>query len=424
MPARSDAHDSALTNSLGVVLRLVAGGEATNRSDIARVTGLARSTVSQQVAALLAGRLLVEGPPAASTGGRPPIGLALDPQAGLVLAADIGATHCRLAAADLTRNVLAEHAQTLDIAQGPDFVLSLLRTQFDHLLELTGRTSADVRAVGIGVPGPVEFSTGTVVRPPIMPGWDAACVPDHFTAHYDAPVLVDNDVNVMALGEASVRNTAQELLLFIKIGTGIGCGIVSRGVVHRGADGAAGDIGHIGIRDCDDVACACGNVGCIEAVASGSALVRQLAAAGLEARTSQDVVSLTLGGNPIATRSVRVAATRIGEVVAALVNFHNPSTVVVGGALAPLQSDLLAAIRAVVYRRATPLATRALVIEASRLSERAGVMGAIQLAHEHVFSHQGMRHLLSTTGAAAEVTRSLSSPGRRLLSSSVSILST
>lgn len=396
MPAQHVAHPTALDSSLSAVLRLVAAGEATTRSEIARVTGLARSTVSHRVDALRAGRLVVEGRAAESTGGRPPIGLSLDPRAGVVLAADLGASHCRLAAADLSRTILAEQAKDLDIAQGPDVVLSWVRTHFDEMLETIGRTAVDVRAVGIGVPGPVEFSTGTVVRPPIMPGWDAACVPQHFAEHYDAPVLVDNDVNVMALGEASARNTAQELLLFIKIGTGIGCGIVSRGAVHRGADGAAGDIGHIGIRDADHVPCRCGNEGCIEAVASGSALVRELAEAGLDARTCRDVVRLALEGNPIAARSVRVAAARIGEVIAALVNFHNPSTIVVGGALAPLRDDLLAGIRAVVYRRATPLATRALTIEASRLSERTGVVGAIQLAHQHVFSPPGMQHLLSS----------------------------
>lgn len=393
--------DGPLTESLGTVLRLVASGEVTTRSDVARITGLARSTVSQRVETLRAGRLLVEGEPAKSTGGRPAIGLAVNPRAGVVLAADLGATHVRLAAADLAGTVLGEHGQALDISAGPQIVLSWLHGQFDRLLQAAGRQPADVRAVGVGVPGPVDFATGTVVRPPIMPGWDSARVPEHFATHYRAPVLVDNDVNVMALGEALARGVTTELLLFIKVGTGIGCGIVSRGVVHRGADGAAGDIGHIGIQGSDDVTCVCGNVGCIEAVASGSALVRELAAAGLDASSTQDVVSLTLRGDPLATRSVRLAATRIGEVVAALVNFYNPSTIVVGGALAPLRDDLLAGIRALVYRRATPLATRALTMEASRLGERAGVVGAIQLARQHVFSPSGIRHLLSTAGEHA-----------------------
>jgi predicted NBD/HSP70 family sugar kinase len=399
MSAHGETHPTALDTSLSLVLGLVAAGKATTRSEIARVTGLARSTVSQRVDALRAGRLIVEGRPAQSTGGRPPIGLLLDPRAGVVLAADLGATHCRLAVAGLSRTVLAEQAHDLDIAHGPDAVLTWLLTRFGEILESAGRTAADVRAVGIGVPGPVEFSSGTVVRPPIMPGWDAACVPRYFAGHYGAPVLVDNDVNVMALGEAMARDTAQEPLLFIKIGTGIGCGIVSQGAVHRGADGAAGDIGHIATRDSDHVPCRCGNEGCIEAVASGSALARELSQSGLDASTSQDVAHLALQGNPTAVRSVRVAATRIGEVIAALVNFYNPSTIVIGGALAPLRDDLLAGIRAVVYRRATPLATRALTIEASRLSERAGVVGAIQLAHQHLFSPRGVQHLLSSAAA-------------------------
>lgn len=396
MSAHRKAYPTALDTSLIVVLRLVAAGEATTCTEIARVTGLARSTVSQRVATLRAGHLLVEGRPTRSTGGRPSMSLSVDPRAGVVLAADLGATHCRLVVADLSRTILAERSEDLDIAEGPDVVLSWLRIQFDETLKATGHMAADVRAVGIGVPGPVEFSSGTVVRPPIMPGWDATCVPKHFAEHYSAPVLVDNDVNIMALGEASVRNTAEEMLLFIKVGTGIGCGIVTHGAVHRGVDGAAGDIGHIAIWDADHVPCRCGNVGCIEAVASGSALVRELAEAGLDVRTSRDVASVVLRGDPVALRSVRVAATRIGEVVAALVNFYNPSTIVVGGALAPLRDDLLAGIRAVVYRRATPLATRALTIETSRLGERAGVIGAVQLAHQHALSPEGMQHLLSS----------------------------
>ncbi len=401
MQAHLDAHPTSLDSSLGIVLRLVAAGEATTRSDIARATGLARSTVSQRVDRLRAGSLLVEGRSAASTGGRPPIELALNPRAGVILAADLGATHCRLAAADLSRTVLAEQAHELDIARGSATVLSWLVNQFDETLAAIGRTPADVRAIGIGVPGPVEFSSGMVVRPPIMPRWDAVRVPDHFVQHYHAAVLVDNDVNVMALGEASARGPGEELLLFIKIGTGIGCGIVSRGDVHRGADGAAGDIGHISVRDSEHVPCDCGNVGCIEAVASGAALVRELADAGLDVRTNHDVVSLALHGDPVAIRSIRVAATRIGEVIAALVNFYNPSTIVFGGALAPLRDDLLAGIRAVVYRRATPLATRTLTIEASRLGERAGVVGAIQLAHQHLFSAQGLPGLLNNLRGAA-----------------------
>ena len=263
-----------------------------------------------------------------------------------------------------------------------------------ELLERAGRSPADVRGVGVGVPGPVQFSTGTVVRPPIMPGWDGVRIPSYFADVVGATVLVDNDVNLMALGEHGARGSGSEELLFIRVGSGIGCGIVGDGRVHRGADGAAGDIGHVQLPDAGAAVCRCGNIGCIEAVASGAAIARQLTAAGFPARSSADVVALAQSGNAVATQLLRSASARIGSLVATLVNCFNPATIVVGGPLSPLRDDLLAGIRAVVYQRATPLATRTLTIEGSELDERAAVLGAIALVRGHLFSPDGLARLL------------------------------
>jgi predicted NBD/HSP70 family sugar kinase len=243
------------------------------------------------------------------------------------------------------------------------------------------------------VPGPVEAESGTVVRPPIMQGWDGYRVPAYFEGLYAAPVLVDNDVNMMAFGEY-VHRRESEHLLYVKVGTGIGCGIVSGGVLHRGASGAAGDIGHIRLPGHDDVLCQCGNTGCVEAVASGSALAAALRAEGLGAARARDVVRLVSEGHPVARRQVRLAGQRIGEVLASLVSFHNPDTIVVGGVLAQLHEDLLADIRGVIYRRALPLATRSLRIETSVLGERAGVLGSARMAARHLLSPRGMGEFL------------------------------
>lgn len=386
--------EGAQATSLAEVFRLVAIGRAVTRSEIARVTGLARSTVGLRVDALRTHGLLDDGVPVESTGGRPAIGLAVGPRAGVVLGADLGATHMGLAVATLSGGILAESISEITIADGPEQVLGQVSAGFKALLRSAGKQATDVRSIGIGVPGPVEFHSGTVIRPPIMPGWDGARVPTYFADTFNAPVVVDNDVNVMAFGEYLTRDAGDAFILFVKIGTGIGCGIVSHGRVYRGADGAAGDIGHIKLPEDDETICSCGNIGCVEAVASGSAIARELAAAGEDATTSYDVVRLALEGNPIAVRGVRRAATQIGEVVASLVNFHNPSLIVVGGPLAPLQYDLLAGIRAVVYKRATPLATRTLAIEASWLDDRSGVVGAVGLASEHVLSPAGLQHLI------------------------------
>jgi predicted NBD/HSP70 family sugar kinase len=212
-------------------------------------------------------------------------------------------------------------------------------------------------------------------------------------------VLVDNDVNMMAFGEYSHRRDLKHLL-YIKVGTGIGCGIISNGTLHRGAAGAAGDIGHIPLPGHEDVLCHCGNTGCVEAVASGAAIAKALREDGLPADCGRDVVRLVSEGNPAARRRVRLAGQQIGEVLASLVSFHNPDAIVVGGAIAQLHEDLLADIRGVVYRRALPLATRTLAIETSSLGERAGVEGAARMAARHLLSPEGIDKLLAVQPVA------------------------
>ena len=400
MAQSRDTIDRSVLGSASDLLRLISSGRATTRAHLASVTGLARSTVSQRVDALIASRLVYEAGGGLSTGGRPPIVLAFNKAAGVVLAADLGATHCRLAVADLGAHLLEEHTADLEIAQGPDAVLGWVADRFEELLARCGRSAADVRGIGIGVPGPVEFATGQAVNPPIMPGWDGVSIPSRLSGRFGAPVLVDNDVNIMALGEHSAGWSDAELLLFVKVGTGIGCGIVSHGRVHRGADGAAGDIGHIRLSGHDDAVCRCGNVACVEAVAGGAALARQLRADGFDVRGSRDVVQLARDGNPAAVRAVRTAGRRIGEVLASLVNFYNPNVIVIGGDLAEVQDQLLAGIREVVYQRSLPLATRHLQLVRSGLGDRAGAVGAAVMAVEHALSPQVVEESLAAPAGA------------------------
>jgi predicted NBD/HSP70 family sugar kinase len=336
----------------------------------------------------------VETGTAATDRGRPPLTLQLASDTAVVCAVDLGATHSTVAVAELGGTVLAEATEDLDINDGPDAVLGGLHEQLGRLLAGAGHPADHVRAISIGVPGPVEASTGTVIRPPIMRGWDGYRVPAFFAGRYRAPVLVDNDVNMMALGEYGHRPATRHLL-YVKVGTGIGCGIVSGGVVHRGASGAAGDIGHIRVPGQDEVLCHCGNTGCVEAVASGAAIAAALREAGLPAEHAADVVRLVAAGDPLARRHVRLAAQRIGEVLASLVSFYNPDTIVLGGSIASLHDDLLADIRAAVYRRALPLATRTVAIEPTLLGRRAGIEGARRLAVHHLLSPEGLAHMLA-----------------------------
>jgi predicted NBD/HSP70 family sugar kinase len=373
----------------GAMLQLIRGGDGTTRAELAALTGLARSTIAQRLDQLRAQGLLRELGESGSTGGRPPMLLAFNEGAGLMLAADLGATHSRLAVTNLGGTVLAEDSGNMAIAAGPERVLDWVDERFHLLLREIGREDADVRGIGIGVPGPVEHATGRPRNPPIMPGWDGYPIPERFADRYGVPVLVDNDVNIMALGEHWTHWPDVDHLLFIKVGTGIGCGIVVDGRIHRGAEGAAGDIGHIRVAadaQGEQITCSCGNIGCLEALAGGGAMAARLRTEGFEAPDSRAVVELARAGEAPAVRLVRESGRLIGEVLAASVNLYNPAVIVIGGDVAEAHEQLLAGVREVVYQRSLPLATRHLRIVRSQLADRAGVIGAAVMVIEHVLS--------------------------------------
>ena len=386
MLTAGDGQDPTSPTGAGRVLSLIRDGEAVTRADLARRTGLARSTVAQRVEALLAHQLVYEAGGSASTGGRPPTVLAFNRAAGVVLVADLGATHSRLAVSDLAGAPLSERAYDTDVAREPERVLEWVHARFQQLLAEVDRSADEVRGIGIGVPAPVAFSRGEPVAPPMMPGWDGFSIPGWFSPHYEAPVLVDNDVNIMALGEHWTHWRDTEHLLYVKIGTGIGCGIVSGRRIHRGAQGAAGDIGHVRLAGHDDVVCRCGNVGCLESVAGGRALAAQLTAAGLAATSSRDVVRLVRAGEPLAIQAVRDAGRYLGEVLAECINFFNPGAIVIGGDISEAHQQLLAGVREVAFGRSLPMATRDLKLGCSQLGDRAGVIGAAIMVIEHVLS--------------------------------------
>ncbi|MET8685342.1 ROK family transcriptional regulator [Streptomyces sp. NPDC004732] len=394
MSGAPDHLPAAVPSSPGEVLALLRTGAAETRADISRLTGLARSTVSQRVDALIAHGFLAEEADGGSTGGRPPRRLRLRTREHAVAGVDLGASHCRVALMDIGGETLALREDPLSIADGPQAVLGHVERTLRALLEESGRDAGGLQSIGVGVPGPVEFSTGRPVDPPIMPGWHQFPIPEFFAERFGARALVDNDVNVMALAEQRRAFPDTRYLLYIKVGTGIGCGIVADSRLHRGAQGSAGDIGHIRVGDTEDP-CRCGNTGCLEAVAGGAALARRLSALGLEATSGSDVVRLVKSGNRDAVRMVREAGRSVGEVLAGLVNFFNPDTVVVGGALAAVHDQLLAGVREAVYRRSHPLATHVLRIEPSRTGENAAAIGAGILAVEHALSPRQVDRVLS-----------------------------
>jgi glucokinase-like ROK family protein len=390
-------------DALVEVLDDIRGHPSRSRAEIVRSRGLSRAVVAQRVQELLDRGLVELGDAGPSTGGRAPRLLRFRRDAGHLLVADLGATSIDVALADLAGQVLVHVEEPADIGDGPDAVLGRVTELFHELLAGTPRLTSQLWGVGIGVPGPVEFDSGRAVAPPIMPGWDDFPVSDYFRERFGVPVWVDNDVNVMALGElrAGVAR-GHDNVLFVKMGTGVGAGLVVDGRLHRGSQGSAGDVGHIRVTDDPSVVCRCGKIGCLEAIAGGAALARDGRAAAESGRSgllrelldadgeiTAAGVSWAAGrGDAASVELIRRAGALVGEMLSTAVHFLNPSLVVIGGGVSSSGDDLLAAIREVVYGTSLPLATRELSIQRSALGYRAGVVGAATMVVERLFSRE------------------------------------
>lgn len=405
-PTRPDppgALADEIVDSLVSVLDVVRHQAAATRPEIMRRTGLGRAVVVQRVAELLERGLLIEAGLEASSGGRPPRALGLNANAGHILVADLGATSIGVAVADLSGRLVEQVEEPSAITDGPEVILGRVDEMFKTIRPPVAGDLGPLWGIGIGVPGPVEFATGRPVSPPIMPGWDEYPVRARFSTRYDVPTWVDNDVNAMALGEfrAGVAR-GHDAAIFIKIGTGIGAGIIIDGKLHRGSQGSAGDVGHIQVTDDPSTVCRCGNVGCLEAVASGAALARSGAAAASEGRSQVlarllaengrieaiDVGWAASHGDPVSRDLIATAGRWIGSMVATLVNALNPSLVVIGGGVSGVGDPLIASIRETVYRRSLPLATRDLRIVRSGLEGDGGRVGAASMVVDELFARE------------------------------------
>jgi glucokinase-like ROK family protein len=376
------------------LLRLLRDG-GRSRAELGDDVDLSRSKLNLELDQLIEMGLVEQAGLAASRGGRRSGMVRLSPHIRFV-GIDIGATSVDVAVTNGELDVLGHVSEPCEVRAGPAVVL-------DRAMELLGKLReqghfAQLHGAGIGVPGPVSFREGMPVAPPIMPGWDRYPVREAISQELGCPALVDNDVNLMAMGElhAGLAKQVDDFLL-IKIGTGIGCGIVVDGKIYRGVSGSAGDIGHMRVDD-QGPTCTCGNIGCLEAYFGGAALAREavriaprspylgerLTLAGR--LTAEDVAAAATLGDPAAIQLIRDGGRQAGQVLASLVSFFNPGLVIIAGGVARLGHVLLAEIRSVVYRRSLPLATGNLPIVLSELGDTAGVIGGTRLISDHVFS--------------------------------------
>lgn len=387
-----------------VLLDRIRRHHALTKNDLVSLTDFSRSKVAGCVNSLLEKNILTKDGYGDNTGGRRSVLYTLNGKRGLLFGADIGATSIDLIVTDLNRQVLARYSESALVADGPQKILDRVTELFTKLLEKYGLSAQPVLAFGVGVPGPVNFKEGMVVSPPIMPGWDQFPIVEYLKERWpDSLVIVDNDVNIMALGEFTKQERRdRKNIIFIKIGTGIGAGIILNGEIYRGSSGCAGDIGHICV-DKNGPICPCGNRGCLEVLAGGTAIAERAMRAVMEEKssvlkkymekndgvlTAKEVGLAAKEGDEISIEIIRDSGRLIGEVLALLVNFYNPGRIVIGGGVSKFGNLLLASIRQAVLKRSLPLATKDLPIVFSSILDDAGVLGAMNLALDQLLIHQ------------------------------------
>jgi len=400
-----------LVNSAEVeIMRALRRQGRISRSEISNITGWSKAKASQKIRSLVNKGYLVEIGEGASQGGRKPRLLRINDQLGYIAGIDIGATSLDIALADVTGLVLQRCSETTDVKLSPESVFGRCSELLLELIQAQGAIPDQILGIGVGVPGPVDFARGVLVAPPLMPEWEDFPIRDFFKKTFvSAFVVVDNDVNIMALGEQRAGDGAGiDHFIFVKIGTGIGAGIISNGKLHRGSDGCAGDVGHICV-DKKGPLCSCGNTGCLEAMSAGPAITSKALEAARNGTSPilsqirevnggslrpEDVNAACREGDQAALDIIRDSGKMIGDVLASLVNFFNPSHIFIGGGIANFGNHLLVAIRRAVLQRSLPLATTHLSIKFSRISSNAGVMGAISLALDYLFALEDSPHVI------------------------------
>ena len=388
------------------IVSLVGSGRASTRIALARALNLTPSTISFHVNQLLEDGVLFD----AEVGtefhnnagrGRPARRLRLTGDGSSTIAIDLGGLSTQMGVLSVVDEIQTRQTIPTDLSQGPIPVLEYLADQAEKMLAAQP-TSCVLRAIGISVPGPVDTATGVVMMPSRMPGWAGFNVRGWLENRFGVPTAVENDANAMAYGEYLARPEGLGCTVTVKAGTGIGAGIMIDGKLHRGATFGAGDITHVRVPQAGDTPCSCGNRGCLETVASGSALVAQLVASGVPVENTADVVALAQAGHPVVTTAARTAGATLGQVLCAVTNFFNPTALYVGGQLAAIE-PFVAAVRSQIYQGAHPIATQDLVIEKVRSGDDGALVGMSHLAFETGWDRSAwMSHAIAGTELVAE----------------------
>jgi glucokinase-like ROK family protein len=370
------------------LIRFSPGG--ISRVELARRMNLTRAAVTAIVNDLLSTGIIREAGGLSVHTGRPPVVLEIDPARGFVVGVDFGASHLSILIADLGINILEELEIPINIKDGPKICIDQANHLLHDLLKKVGKELSVVLAIGVGVPGPIVSEAGMVLAPPIMPGWDRFPIRNTLEKMWGCPISLSNDSELGVLGEwAAGAGRGEQYLAYIKIGTGIGAGLLLDGQIYRGVTGSAGEIGHLTIEE-NGPLCGCGNHGCLEAIAGGTAIALQAqdtvrkgqrtqlsSIKPVEAITARDVASAARLGDLAAQQILTRAGTYVGIAIAGMVNMFNPGMVIIGGGVAQSGDILLEPIRLAVQKRSLPAATRAVRITTAMLGRRSSSMGAI-----------------------------------------------
>jgi len=375
------------------LIRFGPGG--VSRIELSRQLGLTRAGVSVIVTDLIRQGLVRESRDHVG-GGRTPISLEINPEYGRVIGVDIGSTHVYCVLTNFLGQIQAETEAKINISDGPAICLPRIREIIFDWLNTLGLSSKQILSFAVGVPGPVVTETGMVSGPPIMPGWDNFPIRNWLEENLDCPVSLGNDAEYGALGEwAYGAGRGERNLAYIKVGYGIGAGLLMDGHIYRGTTGSAGEIGHVTLVEGGPV-CTCGNHGCLEALAGGHSLVVRAVEgiqngrrtmlseiSPLESITSNDVIRAARTGDLFSQQLVTESGYHLGTAIANLVNLFNPSIIVIGGGISQLGDLLLDPIRQTVRRRSLRVSWQSVRISAAVLGRRSSALGAAAQAISH-----------------------------------------
>lgn len=370
------------------LIRFTPGG--ISRAELAQRMDLSRAAMTIIVNDLLDCKAIRETESRNTQSGRPPIILEVNPSRGYVVGIDMGATHLSAVLTDFGSLVIDEFEIPFKVSDGPEACLEQANQVVETMLVKNNLAFSKLNAIGIGVPGPIDSQAGMVFAPPIMPGWDGFPIQAHLEKKWGVPVSLNNDAELGALGEwAYGVGRGENYLAYIKVGSGVGSGLLFNGQIYRGATGSAGEIGHLTLEE-NGPLCDCGNYGCLEALAGGRAIARQAREAikkgqrtllsnivPVESLTARDVTSAARRGDLVAQNIMTTAGHYLGIAIAGLVNLFNPQTVVVGGGVAQAGDLLLQPIRDTVAQRSLKASARTVKINTALLRRHSSGMGAI-----------------------------------------------